>query len=63
MCMPAKCRTCGKASYVGCGAHVEQVLRGVAAADRCTCRQPEAQRGARTDPEAPPAAPTPRSSR
>lgn len=42
MCMPATCRECGKATYVGCGAHVEQVLRGVAPADRCRCRERQA---------------------
>ena len=26
MCSPATCRECGKASYTGCGSHVEQVL-------------------------------------
>jgi hypothetical protein len=29
------CKTCGKPSYAGCGQHVEQVLAGVAPADRC----------------------------
>ena len=33
MCRPATCKECGKATYVGCGAHVEQVLGGVAPAD------------------------------
>ncbi|MFZ0159039.1 MAG: hypothetical protein WAL50_08440 [Kineosporiaceae bacterium] len=42
MCSPATCRTCGKATYTGCGQHVEQVLRGVAKKDRCDC-PPEAR--------------------
>ena len=37
MCSPATCRSCGKASYTGCGQHVEQVLRGVPAGQRCSC--------------------------
>ena len=37
MCSPATCRTCGKATYKGCGQHVEQVLRGVPRNQRCSC--------------------------
>jgi hypothetical protein len=37
MCRPATCRTCNKATYTGCGQHVEQVLKGVPATQRCTC--------------------------
>ena len=37
MCVRVKCKKCGKATYAGCGAHVEQVLRGVPPADRCAC--------------------------
>lgn len=37
MCRPATCRTCGKASYRGCGQHVEQILRGVPKNQRCSC--------------------------
>ncbi len=37
MCRPATCRTCGKATYTGCGQHVEQVLRGVPEDQRCSC--------------------------
>lgn len=37
MCMPATCGTCGKASYAGCGMHVEDVLSGVPAEHRCEC--------------------------
>jgi hypothetical protein len=44
MCSPATCRTCGKATYTGCGQHVEQVLRNVAKNDRCAC--PPSQRSA-----------------
>lgn len=38
MCQRTTCRKCGKAGYRGCGQHVEQVLAGVPAARRCTCR-------------------------
>lgn len=37
MCSPATCQNCGKATYTGCGQHVDQVLRSVARADRCAC--------------------------
>jgi hypothetical protein len=37
MCRPATCRACGKATYKGCGQHVEQVLRGVPHSERCRC--------------------------
>ena len=35
MCRPARCRTCGKTTWAGCGQHVDQVMTGVAPADRC----------------------------
>jgi hypothetical protein len=37
MCQAVTCAKCGKAGWRGCGAHVEQVLAGVPAAQRCTC--------------------------
>lgn len=37
MCMPARCRSCGKASYSGCGMHVEDVLGHLPAEQRCSC--------------------------
>jgi len=37
MCSPATCRSCGKATYTGCGSHVDQVLRGVPKKERCAC--------------------------
>jgi hypothetical protein len=37
MCRPATCHACGKASYAGCGQHVEQVLAGVPTPQRCRC--------------------------
>ena len=44
MCSPATCRTCGKASYTGCGQHVDQVLAGVPQHKRCDCA-PSARSG------------------
>ncbi len=37
MCRRITCNTCGKPSWAGCGAHVEQVLGDVPAEDRCAC--------------------------
>ena len=37
MCQPATCKNCGKATYRGCGMHVEQVLAGFPKAQRCDC--------------------------
>ncbi len=37
MCSPATCRKCDKATYSGCGQHVNQVMRGVPSRDRCKC--------------------------
>ncbi len=39
MCRAVKCRKCGKTTWAGCGMHVDQVMSGVAKADRCTCDQ------------------------
>ena len=41
MCSPAVCRQCNKATYSGCGRHVELVLRGVPNHRRCACPPPE----------------------
>ncbi len=35
MCQRVTCRTCGKTTWSGCGQHVDQVMKGVPAADRC----------------------------
>jgi hypothetical protein len=39
MCRQVKCSSCGKATYAGCGMHVEQVLAGVPASQRCRCQE------------------------
>jgi hypothetical protein len=38
MCRKVTCNTCGKPTWAGCGAHVEQVLRDVPEMNRCHCR-------------------------
>jgi hypothetical protein len=37
MCQKVKCDSCGKATWSGCGQHIDEALAGVAAADRCSC--------------------------
>lgn len=37
MCARVSCGNCGKATWSGCGQHIEEALAGVAEADRCTC--------------------------
>ena len=47
MCYPEKCPTCGKTGWAGCGQHVDDVMRSVPAAQRCTCKpdsDPQADR-------------------
>ncbi len=39
MCTRVRCPKCGKPTYSGCGAHVEQVLGDVPKSDRCKCRE------------------------
>lgn len=37
MCYPEKCPRCGKTGWAGCGQHVDDVMRSVPPAQRCTC--------------------------
>ncbi|MBU3690102.1 MAG: hypothetical protein B7C54_05355 [Acidimicrobiales bacterium mtb01] len=37
MCRQVTCRQCGKPSWAGCGAHVEEVLGHVQKDQRCRC--------------------------
>jgi hypothetical protein len=39
MCRRVECPRCGRPTFAGCGAHVEQVLGGVPPAERCRCRE------------------------
>ena len=43
MCRAVRCKTCGKTTWAGCGQHVNQVMAGVARADRCP-GHPKAER-------------------
>ncbi|AIJ23746.1 hypothetical protein AMETH_3654 [Amycolatopsis methanolica 239] len=45
MCRRVTCARCGKATYAGCGQHVEAVLADVPAGQRCRC-EPEGRGGA-----------------
>ncbi len=42
MCRRVDCSKCGRPTFAGCGAHVEQVLGNVPPADRCRCRETKA---------------------
>lgn len=35
MCSPTRCRTCGKTTWSGCGAHIDRVRAGVASEQWC----------------------------
>ena len=37
MCGKTTCRNCGKATWSGCGNHIEQALAGVSKSQRCVC--------------------------
>ena len=39
MCRRITCSKCGKPTFAGCGAHVEQVLGNVPRDQRCRCRE------------------------
>lgn len=45
MCRAVTCKVCGKASWAGCGQHVEQVLKGVPKSQRCQGHEREASTG------------------
>jgi hypothetical protein len=60
MCRRVECSKCGRPTFAGCGAHVEQVLGDVPPAARCRCREERAtERGKNTT--APAASQGPRS--
>jgi hypothetical protein len=42
MCRRVTCSSCGKPTFAGCGAHVEQVLGDVPVDERCRCREQKA---------------------
>ena len=37
MCSAVRCEKCGKATWEGCGQHIEEALEGIPEADRCKC--------------------------
>ncbi|WP_231610769.1 hypothetical protein, partial [Rhodococcus sp. CX] len=37
MCYPVTCPVCGKTGWEGCGQHVDDVMRDVPVAERCSC--------------------------
>ena len=37
MCRQVTCRSCGNATWSGCGQHVDQVMAGVPKSKRCQC--------------------------
>lgn len=43
MCRRVDCSKCGRPTFAGCGAHVEQVLGNVPPAARCRCREQAAK--------------------
>jgi len=43
MCTKTKCSTCGKASWTGCGEHIEEALFGIAENERCQGHGSDAQ--------------------
>lgn len=43
MCRPARCRTCGKTTWAGCGQHVAMVKANVPASQWCGCKHSQAQ--------------------
>lgn len=45
MCRRVTCRTCGKATWAGCGNHIEQALAGVPQRDRCQGHEEAAKKG------------------
>jgi len=36
MCVKIICPICHKPTFAGCGKHIEQVLKGISLADRCS---------------------------
>lgn len=39
MCRRVNCPTCGRPTWAGCGAHIEQALAGVPKDERCQCQE------------------------
>jgi hypothetical protein len=41
VCREVTCRKCGKATWAGCGQHVDQVMRGIPKNQRCQGHEAE----------------------
>ena len=39
MCHRTTCGTCGKATWQGCGYHIDSALEGVPIEQRCKCKE------------------------
>jgi hypothetical protein len=50
MCRLVDCPKCGRPTYAGCGAHIEQVLGHVPADERCRCREEKAEGSGSSQP-------------
>lgn len=37
MCRAVSCKSCNKTTWAGCGNHVDDVMRHIPKAQRCTC--------------------------
>lgn len=53
MCRSVTCRRCGKTTWAGCGMHVDQVMRGVARDQRCSCDIADAAKSQAAEPSRP----------
>jgi hypothetical protein len=53
MCRRVDCSKCGRPTFAGCGAHVEQVLGNVPPAARCRCREERAKNPGATETSGP----------
>ncbi len=38
MCSPARCSSCGKVTWSGCGQHADLVMASVPSTQKCRCR-------------------------
>ena len=50
MCRRVQCAKCGRPTFAGCGAHIEQVLGDVPRDQRCNCREQAATAPSGTAP-------------
>ena len=45
MCRAVTCSKCAKVTWAGCGQHVDQVLKGIPASQRCPGHEKECRSG------------------